>query len=165
MRIQCHECEGFGNIAAECANTVKKNNKSFVTSWSDSDSESSKAEEDVSFIALNVVSSIKSDDSTHKQMIEQDVDLWSSGDDIEVTDEEIVKNYHLLNEKWLVVIERNKMLNQNITGLKLEKNELEKKILELSTKNEQLVTTVENLKEQVKSKHKAFLELTNLRKM
>ena len=47
--IQCHECECFRHIAAECANTIKKTNKSFVARWSDSDSESSKAKEDVSF--------------------------------------------------------------------------------------------------------------------
>ena len=56
------------------------------------------------------------------------------------------------------------MLNQNIIGLKLENNELEKKILKLSTKNEQLLATIENLKEQVKSKHKAFSELSHLKK-
>ena len=57
-----------------------------------SDLDSSKGEEYVSFIALNVVTSKKPDDNTDKKMVEQDVDLWSSDDDIEVTNEEIVKN-------------------------------------------------------------------------
>ena len=31
-RFGSHECEGLGHIAAECANTIKKNNKSLVAS-------------------------------------------------------------------------------------------------------------------------------------
>ncbi|XP_062106271.1 uncharacterized protein LOC133817703 [Humulus lupulus] len=34
--IQCRECEGFGHIQAECANTLKKK-KALVVTWSDSD--------------------------------------------------------------------------------------------------------------------------------
>ena len=29
--IQCRECEGFGHIQSECANTLKKKGKSFKT--------------------------------------------------------------------------------------------------------------------------------------
>ncbi|XP_071722036.1 uncharacterized protein [Rutidosis leptorrhynchoides] len=34
-KIQCHECQGFGHIAAKCANTLEKQKKSFVSTWSD----------------------------------------------------------------------------------------------------------------------------------
>lgn len=44
--IQCHGCEGFGHIQAECANTFKKKGKSFNTTWSDDDSEGSQEGED-----------------------------------------------------------------------------------------------------------------------
>ena len=37
--IQCRECEGFGHIQSECANTLKKKEKSLKTTWSDSDSD------------------------------------------------------------------------------------------------------------------------------
>ena len=37
--IQCRECEGFGHIQSECANTLKKKGKSLKTTWSDSDSD------------------------------------------------------------------------------------------------------------------------------
>ena len=33
--IQCKECEGFGQIQAKYANTLKKNNKYQNISWSD----------------------------------------------------------------------------------------------------------------------------------
>ena len=32
--IQCKECEGYGHIQAECANTCKKK-KSYTVTWSD----------------------------------------------------------------------------------------------------------------------------------
>ncbi|XP_060972614.1 uncharacterized protein LOC133038466 [Cannabis sativa] len=38
MGIQCRECDGFGHIQAECANTLKKK-KALVATWSDSDEE------------------------------------------------------------------------------------------------------------------------------
>ncbi|XP_060968688.1 uncharacterized protein LOC133036194 [Cannabis sativa] len=38
MRIQCRECDGFGHIQVECANTLKKK-KALVATWSDSDEE------------------------------------------------------------------------------------------------------------------------------
>ena len=34
-RIQCKECEGFGHIQSECANTRKKKNKALKSTWSD----------------------------------------------------------------------------------------------------------------------------------
>ena len=40
-RIMCRECEGFGHIQADCANTLK-NNKYYVVNWSDNDYDSSK---------------------------------------------------------------------------------------------------------------------------
>ena len=42
---QCHECDSFGHIKSECANTLKKNNKFFNTTWSDGDSDGSNEEE------------------------------------------------------------------------------------------------------------------------
>ncbi|XP_071721692.1 uncharacterized protein [Rutidosis leptorrhynchoides] len=34
-KIQCHECQGFGHMAAKCANTLEKQKKSFISTWSD----------------------------------------------------------------------------------------------------------------------------------
>ena len=39
--IQCRECEGFGHIQSECANTLKKNKKGMNATRSDNDPESS----------------------------------------------------------------------------------------------------------------------------
>lgn len=88
-----------------------------MTSWSDSYSESSKTEEEVNLMALT------NEKVGHRNTCSRVINL-SSDNDAEVTTDEIVKNYYLLNEKWLDVIDHNKMLNQNITDLKLEKSDL-----------------------------------------
>ena len=36
--IQCKECEGYGHIQVECANTRKKN-KSYIATWGDEEFE------------------------------------------------------------------------------------------------------------------------------
>ena len=43
--VQCRECEGYGHIQAECANTAKKKGKSFNAMWSDEDSDGSREED------------------------------------------------------------------------------------------------------------------------
>ena len=43
--IQCRECEGFGNIQSECANTLKKKEKSLKTTWSDNESDDSEKDD------------------------------------------------------------------------------------------------------------------------
>ena len=52
--VQCRECEGFGHIQSECANTLKKNKKVMAATWSDQDSESSDEEEN-SNLALTFI--------------------------------------------------------------------------------------------------------------
>ncbi|KAL2461743.1 Uncharacterized protein Adt_45163 [Abeliophyllum distichum] len=47
-RIQCHECEGFGLIASECTNTLKKyhTKKAMNITWSEDDEKDSDEDED-----------------------------------------------------------------------------------------------------------------------
>ena len=44
--IQYRECEGYGHVQAECANTLKKKAKAMSSIWSDEESESSREEDD-----------------------------------------------------------------------------------------------------------------------
>ena len=46
-RIQWKECEGFGLIQFECANTRKKKNEALKLTWSDEESEGSQEEDDL----------------------------------------------------------------------------------------------------------------------
>ncbi|CAL8120822.1 unnamed protein product [Prunus armeniaca] len=52
-RVKCYECEGYGHISTECANTQKKQNgkaKALNVTWSDSDSESESEENTIALI-------------------------------------------------------------------------------------------------------------------
>ena len=46
-RIQCKECEGFGHIQSECANTLKKKKKSLKTTWNDNESDDSEKDDNI----------------------------------------------------------------------------------------------------------------------
>ena len=50
--IQCRECDGFGHIQAECANTLKRNKKNYNASLSEDDSDDSSSESDDETIAF-----------------------------------------------------------------------------------------------------------------
>src|ERR1051325_7227326 len=42
--VQCHECEGYGHIRAECPTSLKKQKKGMAVTWSDGDSSESEEE-------------------------------------------------------------------------------------------------------------------------
>ena len=46
-RIQCRECEGYGHIQSECANTRKKKSMAETSTWSDEESNRSQEEDDM----------------------------------------------------------------------------------------------------------------------
>ena len=48
--IQCHGCEGYGNIRAECPTSLKKQKKGMIVTWSDHDSESNSEEESAKLV-------------------------------------------------------------------------------------------------------------------
>ncbi|KAH6796940.1 hypothetical protein C2S52_021494 [Perilla frutescens var. hirtella] len=52
MKIHCKECNGFGHVQSECANTLKKNKTSYETSSSDEDSEESEIDREDGGFAL-----------------------------------------------------------------------------------------------------------------
>ncbi|CAL8999794.1 unnamed protein product [Prunus brigantina] len=55
-KVQCFECEGFGHISSECANTLKKQNdgknEALHTTWSDSDSDFENNEKGIALITI-----------------------------------------------------------------------------------------------------------------
>ncbi|XP_024164336.1 uncharacterized protein LOC112171370 [Rosa chinensis] len=71
---KCFECQGYGHLAADCANKKLKSqsNRAFKTSWSDSESEtkSDHEEEDVALVATTQnESSDESDDDEHSEEV------------------------------------------------------------------------------------------------
>ena len=55
--IQCRECDCFGHRQTECANTLKKKNKSLKATWSNRDSDYYKNDES-NFIAFTTRSNV-----------------------------------------------------------------------------------------------------------
>ena len=91
-----------------------------MVNWSDDDSDSSTQDKKtLNYLAFNVVT-----DAIQKLVEHLPADL-SDDKEFEVTEEDIIKNYSLLNEKWVMVVENNKKLSQNVSDLKIEKIALE----------------------------------------
>ena len=82
--IQCHECEGYGHIKAECPTFLKKQKKGMVVTWSDDDSEDEGED-----VTANVVKTFT---------VKQDVEGNSS--DEKMTDEDLADTYKLMHTKW-----------------------------------------------------------------
>ena len=92
--VQCRECEGFGNIQAECANTLKKNNKSYNTTWSDEDS----GEEDSPNNLLAFTTQEATDPQSHQDVTENVSDKFydnasSSESDVEILLDSVSRAY------------------------------------------------------------------------
>ena len=114
--VQCRECEGFGHIQAECANTAKKKGKSLNAIWSDEDYEGSHEEEGGT---SNVAFTTK-----FSSRIGTVIDTESS-DDEDMSEEAIVEAYRLALEKCEEVAQVNQSLKHQVEFLQNKNFELE----------------------------------------
>ena len=121
--IQCRECEGFGHIQSECANTRKKSNKSFNSTWSDEDSDGNREEE--AHVSNQVALTTRSagektvSESVPPHAPQDDLpevnhqistNYSDSSDEEELTDEVIMKSYKDMHHKWMQVAKLNEKL-------------------------------------------------------
>ncbi|CAJ2645537.1 unnamed protein product [Trifolium pratense] len=112
--VRCHECEGFGHIRTECPTFLKRQKKSLVVSWSDTDSEE---EESAKFV--NALTGVCVSDS--------------ESCDEEVTYEELAATYKDLHNRSIEVckaLDKQKKINGK---LQAERNDLLTNILIIST--------------------------------
>ena len=100
-KIQCRECEGFGHIQAECANTLKKKNKSMNSTWSDGDSDYC-IDDESNFIAFaSRIDDTGGDGSVGLSKNTAGVTkgvstlTYESSDDEDLTEEELIQAYRL----------------------------------------------------------------------
>ncbi|KAI3463760.1 hypothetical protein Pfo_020423 [Paulownia fortunei] len=126
-QIQCRECEGYGHIQLECANTLKKKKgRSLNITWSDADSDNNQEEHD-NVVSNRVALSAKQDKivqsekcyvTSHVQtpvgtshILEASTDSvskdkeknCSNSDEEEPSDEDIRTMCRLMYKKWLEV--------------------------------------------------------------
>ncbi|XP_057771161.1 uncharacterized protein LOC130990971 [Salvia miltiorrhiza] len=148
--IQCHECHGYGHIKAECANTSKKQNKSFNASQSDDETDDSGSDSEDEPIAL-----LSSTDLSKKEEIEDDplkletdsdteektvayaakveevsakvsLDVATmeetESDNEELDESYLEKNYEMIYKKCLAVLELNKSLSMQLNDVSRERD-------------------------------------------
>ncbi|KAI5654638.1 hypothetical protein M9H77_31825 [Catharanthus roseus] len=132
--IWCKECEGYGHIQGECANTFKKN-LSMNTTLIDNDdkkSDSENDEEDIDSnetLAFNVIIDLK-DTSMHNDY-KGDSDDGSIYSDEEVCYEELQNKYSLIYTKWVELVKLYQDLKDSLKKIQEQKDALEERNYEL----------------------------------
>ncbi|XP_062075968.1 uncharacterized protein LOC133780108 [Humulus lupulus] len=137
--IQCRECDGFGHIQAECANTLKKK-KALAATWSDSDEEKSSTSSDRSDEEKQVVAFVA---KSHQSMCSEEDGNSSS------TDEDSDGRQHAYEEmfaQW-------EYMAKQIKGLTSAKQQLE-------SEKDGLEDTVKKLTKQLDEKDSEIYKLT-----
>ncbi|XP_012837630.1 PREDICTED: uncharacterized protein LOC105958166 [Erythranthe guttata] len=166
-RIQCRECEGFGHIQSECANTLKKKKKmSLTTGWSDeeeSDDDQGNNNQVTNFVAFSSKVPLDSSESTVASTVATDCetesryenmcsdyeknlnenssfaeDPNSSSDEEEPTLDEVKEVYEKMYQKWLDVVKVNNFLEKEKFVLVEENKTLKVRI---STLEERVISS------------------------
>ncbi|XP_050160387.1 uncharacterized protein LOC126633898 [Malus sylvestris] len=113
-RVQCHECQGYGHIASECANTIKrkeKKNRAMKVTWSDSDSgDASTSESENDTIAF--IGTVDGYDTEGSFVEEPDL-------------EEVLRKYSDLYDISVQVKKDNSNLKKKLAFVESEKKEAE----------------------------------------
>ncbi|XP_062103421.1 uncharacterized protein LOC133814482 [Humulus lupulus] len=132
--IRCRECDGFGHIQAECANTLKKK-KAMAVTWSDSDEEkeescSEQSDQDKCVVAFMASSNCK-DESENDE---------SGESNVESLDQQSA--YEQMYDQWVTMIKKVKQVEGRNQELILSNKNLEGKVKrllrEIDDKNVQL---------------------------
>src|ERR1043165_1114962 len=134
--IQCHGCEGYGHIRAECPTFLKKQKKGMYVTWSDGDSESDSEEESAKLVTSLSGVYNSDNDST----------------DEEVTFEELADSYKKLCIRSAEVCQQNEKQKKLIVKLEAEKkvdtatiSHLKSEVLMLNSKLDQMTKSVRML--------------------
>src|SRR4051812_31849231 len=114
--IQCHGCEGYGHIKAECPTYLKKQKKGLSVSWSDEDSESDFEEESAKHVTA-LTGIYNSDEDSRKD---------------ELTFEELAVSYRKLCIKCAEVCQQGEKQKKYIAQLEIDNKELNETISELN---------------------------------
>ncbi|CAL8168366.1 unnamed protein product [Prunus armeniaca] len=103
-RVKCYECEGYGHISTECANTQKKQNgkaKALNVTWSDSDSESESEENTIALITTVSLDKAQQNNGNDEEpnigyMLEKYDDLVAASQKLNQHNKELAKKVAVL---------------------------------------------------------------------
>lgn len=135
--IQCHGCEGFGHIKAECPSYLKKQKKGLAVTWSDEDYESESEESAKHITALTSVCDSDSDTSEGELTFDK---LASSYKELCIRSAEVCQEG--LKQKNLIIkleeekkghLETIENLNNEVSDLKSKLDQMSKSIRMLNS--------------------------------
>lgn len=106
--IQCHGCEGFGHIKAECPTYLKKQKKGLAVTWSDGESSESDSDEESAKLVTALTSVCGSDSDSSEE---------------EVTFDELSSSYRELCIRSAEVCQQGEKQKKIIMKLEAEKKE------------------------------------------
>ncbi|XP_022876968.1 uncharacterized protein LOC111395201 [Olea europaea var. sylvestris] len=136
--MRCDNYRGFDHVKSECPNAKRVEEKAMNTtliddkSSSDNQSEKSTREESGKYVAF--IAKIK---SGSEQGSERDEDLDSSekSGDKGGSEEDLEEAYERMYEESLKIIGTNQVLSKKVKELRLEKEQLEAQVSDLTSKN------------------------------
>src|SRR3954467_15056421 len=130
--IQCHECEGYGHIKAECPTYLKKQKRGLSVSWSDEDSESDFEEESAKHVTA-LTGIYNSDEDSSED---------------ELSFEELAASYRKLCIRSAEVCQQGEKQKKYIAQLEADNKELNATISEL---NDEIILLQSKLDQMSKS--------------
>ena len=139
-KVQCFECEGYGHISSECANTLKKQkdskNKAMHITWSDSESECENDEKTVALITTVSLDESHEDDDC-KEVAVLKLENCRIANEFQSPDADSEKVSAGMNEKLMFLQKKLTDQNKLIASLTSDNKALE---LELKNSKERIVS-------------------------
>ena len=124
--IQCHECNGFGHIQAECANTLKKK-KALAVTWSDSEDDKNSSNSEGSECDKQVIAFLAKE-GQEQENEEDDVDSEISTADSDGRQQA----YEAMFDQWEQMAKQVKALGTVKGKLEIDKISLEAQVVDLT---------------------------------
>ncbi|KAI3467874.1 hypothetical protein Pfo_024537 [Paulownia fortunei] len=135
-RIQCRECEGFGHVQAEYANTHKMNGQVFDYYLSDEESEGSQEKDKEVHLRNHVALSSKMINSHREHIATSHMYVptvqYNETCLTSPSFEDIQQMYNKIFQNWLEICKINKSLEEQMIGLTKEHELMKVEILQLT---------------------------------
>ncbi|XP_062088723.1 uncharacterized protein LOC133795284 [Humulus lupulus] len=124
--IQCRECDGYGHIQAECANTQKRKKKALVTTWSDSEEEKDGSCSEFSDHEKNFIAFLAKEEEVENEAGDNE----SSCSEADSLDQQTA--YEQMYQQWLTMVQKVKLLEERNSSLNMTNSKLEAEIKHLT---------------------------------
>ncbi|XP_034225455.1 uncharacterized protein LOC117635214 [Prunus dulcis] len=171
-RVKCYECEGYGHISSECANTQKKQNgkaKALNVTWSDSDSESESEENTIALITTVSLDKAQQNNGNDEEpnigyVLEKYDDLLAASQKLNQHNKELAKKVAVLeleNSRIARTLQSSAAEPESIGEGMYEKLEiLQKKCIDQNKLIDSLTSNKQVLEIELKSSKERIIALT-----